>query len=225
MLYLLATPIGNLKDISLRGIEILKEADFILAEDTRKAGLLLKYFGIPKKKFISFYEHNERTRVDYIVEKLKQGKNIVLISNAGTPCISDPGYRLVKRCNEERIKITSIPGPCSVINALILSGLPTDSFLFLGFLPKKHAARKKKIATYRDVATTWIIFENPHRVNLLLQDLKDILGSSKRCVIVREMTKIYEEIISASLEELVVQLENKKLKGEITIVLDNRSYP
>ena len=221
MLHIIATPIGNLEDITLRALKILERADFILAEDTRRAGLLLKHYNLPKKSFLSFHEHNETKRLKRVIKLLKENKKVVLISNAGTPCICDPGYKLVRKCYEQGIKIVVTPGPSAVINALVLSGLPTDSFMFLGFLSRKKGARIKKLELLKEINTTLVIFESPFRVEKLLIDLKDTFGAVK-CAVIREMTKVYEEVKSGSIEELLEYFRGRKIKGEVTIVLDNR---
>jgi 16S rRNA (cytidine1402-2'-O)-methyltransferase len=222
MLYIVATPIGNLEDITKRALKVLEKVDFILAEDTRRTGLLLKHYNLPKKHFLSLHQYNEQRRIQKITGLLKQGKSVALVSNAGTPCISDPGYKLVRACVRENIKVTSIPGPCSIINALVLSGLPTDSFLFLGFLPRKKGALKKRLESAKLLKTTLVIFESPYRLVGLLQDLKEILGPKTFCAVIREMTKIYEEVKVGQVDELINCFKDRKLKGEIIVILDNR---
>ncbi len=221
MLYIVSTPIGNLEDITLRALKILATADFVLAEDTRKTGLLFKYHNLPKKSFLSFHEHNEKIRIEQIVELLKQEKKIALVSNAGTPCVSDPGYKLIRRCYKEDIEISAVPGACSVINALVLSGLPTDSFLFLGFLPRKRGQRIKKIKTAQGFKTTLVILESPFRLEKLLCDLKEILGNLN-CSVMREMTKVHEKVRTGRVEEMIKYYKGKKIKGEVTLVVDTR---
>lgn len=222
MLYIVATPIGNLKDITVRAIEILKKVDFVIAEDTRRTGILLKHYNLPKKRFISFYKDNEKRRIESIIAKLKQGAEVALVSNAGTPCISDPGDRLIKRCLEENIKVTSLPGASAVTNALVLSGFPASSYLFLGFLPKKKTVRERKLKEVRVLNTTLVIFESPYRLLKLLSELKESLGE-KNCAVIREMTKLYEEVRRDKITSLIEYFSNKKVKGEITVVVDNRS--
>ncbi|HDN86654.1 MAG TPA: 16S rRNA (cytidine(1402)-2'-O)-methyltransferase [Candidatus Omnitrophica bacterium] len=222
MLYLIATPIGNLQDITLRALTVLREVDFILAEDTRRSGLLLKYHNLPKKPFISFFEHNEEKRLPYIISLLKKGKRIALLSNAGTPCISDPGYKLVRRCYQEGIKVDSLPGPSAVINALLLSGFPTDSFFFLGFLPRKKGELQKKLLPLKEAKTTLIIFESPQRIKRLLIQVRDVLGE-KKCAVVREMTKFYQEVKIGYPEELLTYFEKNPPRGEVTVIVDTRS--
>lgn len=221
MLYLLATPLGNLEDVSLRALKILKEADLILAEDTRKAGLLLKNLNLPKKNFLSFYEYNEERRIPQVVKILKEEKKVVLLSRAGTPLVSDPGFKLVKKCIEENLSFTSIPGPSAPINALVLSGLPSDNFLFLGFLPRKKGKRLKKISQIKDLPYTLILFESPQRILKTLKELKEILGERKVCLC-REMTKVYEETLRGDLTTLINILSKRSLRGEITLVLEGK---
>ena len=190
-LYLISTPIGNLKDITLRSIETLKNVDLIAAEDTRRSGKLLKEYDV-NTKMISYFEHNEEIRIKEIIDKLKKGLDIALISDAGTPTISDPGYRLVNEVHKNGIKISSLPGPSSVINALSVSGLPTDHFYFEGFLPRK----KGRLTRFKFLSTlpaTIILFESPYRLIKTLMDIEKFMG--QRIVSVcREMTKIHEEI-------------------------------
>ena len=218
MLYIVATPIGNLEDITLRALKALKEADLILTEDTRKAGFLLKHYDISKKPFLSFYEHNEDKRIPQVLEQLKQNKTVVLITSAGTPLISDPGFKLVRECIEENIPFTSIPGASSVINSLVLSGMPSDNFLFLGFLPRKHGKRLKKIQNLKGYNFTTIFFESAQRLPRTLLEFRQTLGE-RQCCVCRETTKYYEEIIRGSLSQVIRHVSGRKLKGECTIVL------
>lgn len=219
MLYIVATPIGNLEDITQRALKVLSSADSILVEDTKKAGLLLKYFNIPKKTLVSYYEHNEERRIPEVIKYLKRDKNVALLSRAGTPLISDPGFKLIRKCIEEKIPFTSVPAASSVINALILSGLPVESFLFLGFLPRKKGKRRKKIEEIKNFPYTIILFESPYRVVKALIELKEILGERKCCVC-REMTKLHEQIIRGNLSEVIKRLSGKTIKGECTVVLE-----
>lgn len=221
MLYIVATPIGNLQDITLRALKVLQEVDFILAEDTRKTGQFFKKYNLGKKRFLSFYEHNEEKRIEEVISLLREGKNLALVAEAGTPLISDPGYKLVRRCLEEKIAITSLPGPCAAINALVLSGASTDRFLFVGFLPKKSGQRKKCLQELKNFKMTLIFFESPYRLLGFLKEVKEVLGN-KMVTVVREMTKMFEEIKRGDCEWLVKFFENKKVKGEVTVVVDNR---
>ena len=221
-LYLISTPIGNLKDITLRSIETLKNVDLIAAEDTRRSGKLLKEYDV-NTKMISYFEHNEEIRIKEIISKLKKGLDIALISDAGTPTISDPGYRLVNEVHKNGIKISSLPGPSSVINALSVSGLPTDHFYFEGFLPRK----KGRLTRFKFLSTlpaTIILFESPYRLIKTLMDIEKFMG--QRIVSVcREMTKIHEEIFRGSLWKTINHFKNKKsIKGEIVILIAKAQY-
>ncbi len=220
MLYVVATPIGNLEDITLRAIRILGEVDLILAEDTRKTGLLLKRLGI-KKDLFSFYEHNELKKIPQIIERLKQGKNIALVSSAGTPTISDPGYKLIKTCRQEHLPITSLPGPSSIINCLALTSLPHDKFAFLGYLPRKPSARRKLFKKVKEWELALVFFESPYRVAASLKAIAEILGS-RRVAIGREMTKKFEEVLELEVEEAINHFSQKQPKGEFVLAIDNR---
>jgi len=219
MLYIVATPIGNLKDTSLRALEVLAKADLILTEDTRRGGLFLKGLNLPKKPFLSFYEHNETKRIPQIIRLLKQGKEIVLLSQAGSPLISDPGFKLVRKCIEEGIFFTSLPGPSAVINAVVLSGLASDSFLFLGFLPRRKGKRIRKIKELENFPYTLVIFESPQRIEDTLKELRAILGERRACIC-REMTKIYEEVLRGNISQLIDSISKRKIRGECTLVIE-----
>ncbi len=218
MLFIVATPIGNMEDISLRAIRVLKETDFILAEDTRKTGILLQRLEI-KKKMVSFYDHNEEKKISWIIEELKRGKNIVLVSSAGTPTIADPGFKLVRECRRENITVTSIPGPSSLINALVLTSIPHDKFLFLGYLSRKKGERIRCFEQINEINITAVFLESPFRILRSLKDLKGVFGN-RRIAVVREMTKKFEEILEFSLEEAIIHFEKKMPKGEFTVVID-----
>jgi 16S rRNA (cytidine1402-2'-O)-methyltransferase len=220
MLYIVATPIGNLEDITLRALRILKEVDFILAEDTRKTGILLKHFGI-KKPLYSFYEHNELKRLPWVLEQLKNNKNIALVSNAGVPTICDPGYKLVRECQRQKLLLTSVPGPCSVINALVLSSLPHDKFAFLGYLPKKKNDIEKILLKASSYSCTVGFFESPFRIKKSLEIIREVLGN-KQVVLAREMTKKFEEVLEFSVDDAIAYLESRKPRGEYTLLLDTR---
>ncbi len=222
MLYIVSTPIGNLGDISLRALEVLGQADLILTEDTRKTGLLLKKFGIEHKSLLSFFEHNEETRIPQIIKKFQKGKKIVLTSSAGVPLVSDPGFKLVRACIEQKIPFTCLPGPSSVINALVLSGLSTHNFLFLGFLPRKKGKRITKLEELKELSATIILFENPQRIKKILLEIKEVLGN-RRISIVREMTKKFEEVIRGNVLEVEKTLSDRKLKGECTLVIQGKN--
>jgi 16S rRNA (cytidine1402-2'-O)-methyltransferase len=216
MLYIVATPIGNSEDITLRVLRVLGEVDFILAEDTRKTGMLLKKWGAANK-LVSFFEHNEARKTPWVIEELKKGKNIALVTSAGTPTISDPGYRLVRECRKESIPITSLPGPSSIINALALSSLGHEKFAFLGYMPRKHNERRRLLERVREWDVAIVFFESPFRLLKTLSDLKEILGNC-RITIAREMTKKFEEVLELSLEEAINHFSAKKPKGEFVIV-------
>ncbi|GIS42583.1 MAG: 16S rRNA (cytidine(1402)-2'-O)-methyltransferase [Candidatus Neomarinimicrobiota bacterium] len=223
-LYIVATPIGNLKDFTFRAIDTLKEVDFVFAEDTRNSIQLMKHYKI-ETKIDSYHEHNNVKKIPKIINLLNEGKNIALISDAGTPTISDPGYKLIRACIDEEINIIPIPGASAVTAALSASGLPSDSFFFLGFLPHKKG-RKKKISFLKSLDNTIIIFESPHRLLKTLKELHDELGE-RPVVVARELTKLYEEIIRGNFDSIIEYFESKKVKGEIVIIIgrnDDRIY-
>lgn len=221
-LYIVATPIGNLQDITLRAIDVLKKVDAIACEDTRKTGILLSKI-IPEASrahLVSYYEQNEAQRIPEIINALKNGLNVALVSDAGTPTISDPGFKLVRECIKEGIKVESIPGASSVITALTSSGLPTDKFLFVGYPPKKPGHREtffQKLTTL-PVKTTIIFFEGPHHLLRTLEELKKTFGDMD-IVICRELTKIFEEIRREKISESLEHFGRKEPKGEFVILL------
>lgn len=222
-LYLVSTPIGNLKDISFRALEILKTVDEIICESTDVALKLLAHYSI-SKPLIHLSDENQLQVIPKILEKLKNGKNLALISDAGTPTISDPGQFLVKQAIKENIKITPIPGPSAILSALITSGLPTQPFLFLGFLPKKDNDKRKIFNEIKKLkidkkSPTIIFFESPNRLINTLKIIKEILEEKTFLSIAREMTKIYEEFIRGDINGVLEKINGKKIKGEITIVL------
>ena len=218
-LYLVATPIGNLEDITLRALRILKEVDYIAAEDTRNTLKLLNYFEI-KKPLISNHRHNEEDRENSLIEKLKAGKNIAVVSDAGTPGISDPGEVIAKRAIEENIEVIPIPGACAAINALIASGLNTKEFVFFGFLPLNKKLRKEKLEEIKNENKTIIIYEAPHKIKDSLNDLKNVVGDRK-IVLARELTKIHEEFIRGNIDEIIEKSEN--LKGEMILLIEGNN--
>ncbi|MCX7881556.1 MAG: 16S rRNA (cytidine(1402)-2'-O)-methyltransferase [Patescibacteria group bacterium] len=223
MLYLVSTPIGNLKDITLRALEILKEVDEIICESTDTALKLLNHYQI-KKPLIHLSDENQLQQTPKIIEKLKSGKKLALISDAGTPTISDPGEFLVKQAIKENVKISPIPGPSAILSSLISSGLPTQPFLFLGFLPKKNSEKQKIFKQIKNVvinkkSATIAFFESPNRLIETLEIIKNVLGEKTRLSIAREMTKIYEEFIRGSINGILKKIKQKNIKGEITIVL------
>ena len=216
-LYLVATPIGNLDDITLRAIKVLKEADLIAAEDTRHTLKLLNHLEI-SKPMISYHRHNEEFRCDYLIKELKEGKNTALVSDAGTPGISDPGEEIVKECIKENIKIVPIPGACAMVNALITSGISTKEFCFYGFLPLNKKNRKEKLEEIKDMNKTVILYEAPHKIKNTLEDLEKILDKDRKVVLAREITKIHEEFIRGTINELLEKSEN--LKGEMVLIIE-----
>jgi 16S rRNA (cytidine1402-2'-O)-methyltransferase len=220
-LYVVSTPIGNLEDITLRALRILKEVDLIAAEDTRQTGSLLRHFDI-RKPLTSYFEGNELRKKEFILSRLKQGERIALVSDAGTPGISDPGFRLIQTAIENQVPIVPIPGPSAVVTALSISGLPTDSFLFKGFLPHKSKKRRDLLETLTEVRETLIFYESPHRLLETLGDIFDIFGD-REMVLTRELTKVYEEVLRGKVSEVQHQIEKRKLKGEITLVISGKT--
>ena len=223
MIYLICTPIGNLNDISLRSIEILNSSDLIYAEDTRKAQKIFDRYKINKKSF-SFNDHNERSKTKTIIKEARAGKTISLISDAGAPLVSDPGYVLVNECIRENIEYSVIPGPSSVINSLLLSGFPINKFMFLGFLPRKDSERKKVFENNIKNDATLIFFESPKRLVKTLSVMQKIYPSDKRAVLCREMTKKHEEVIRGSISEILKQVSSRELKGEICLLIEGDKH-
>ncbi|MBC8147259.1 MAG: 16S rRNA (cytidine(1402)-2'-O)-methyltransferase [Bacteroidetes bacterium] len=219
-LYLVPTPIGNLEDITIRAIRILKEVDLILAEDTRNSGKLLKHFGI-ETKMVSHHQHNEHKALISIVDKLKSGISIALISDAGTPGISDPGFLLVRECVNENIEVECLPGATAFIPALVNSGLPSDRFVFEGFLPNKKG-RQTKLNQLAENNYTMIFYESPHRLVKTLTQFSEIFGAERKASVSRELTKLFEETQRGTLEELIVYFNQKAVKGEIVIVVEGK---
>ena len=219
-LILAATPLGNILDASPRLKETLEQADLIAAEDTRRAKRLFADLNLEiKAPVISLFEENEIEKIPDIIEKLKSGLKVVVISDAGTPAISDPGYRLVTKAIEENISITVIPGPSAVLSALVLSGLPTDRFSFEGFIARKGKERTEILSNLNTQSRTMVIFESPRRTLQTLQDIQEIVGDDRKVAVVREISKTYEEVIRGSLKELVVWANSKEVLGEITLVI------
>ena len=221
-LYIISLPIGNSKDITIRAIEYLQSVDEIYCEDTRVTNKILSIYKI-KKSLKNYHDHNGKKVRPEIIKKIKDGKTIALVSDAGTPLISDPGYKLVSELKAKDLYVTAAPGASSPITALTLSGLPTNSFYFLGFLPAKDQSRKNLIEGLKSLKTTIILFESANKINKTLQDLIDILGN-REMAICREMTKKFEEIITGKISDITQKIISKKLKGEIVIVLygDNK---
>ena len=219
ILYIIATPIGNLEDITLRAIRILNEVDLIAAEDTRHTLKLLNHLEI-SKPLISYHRHNEEIRTEELIKELKTGKNIGLVSDAGTPGICDPGEEIIKKCIEETIKVVPIPGACAMINALITSGISTKEFIFLGFLPLNKKSRKEKLEEIKNANKTIILYEAPHKLKSTLNDLSLIL-EDRSVVLARELTKIHEEYIRGTVKELMEKTDN--LKGEMILIIEKNN--
>lgn len=223
-LYLVATPIGNLDDLSLRAIKVLSGVDFIAAEDTRNSARLLAYLGI-SKPMVSYHEHNRRERGPQIIEKLKAGQSCALVTDAGTPAISDPGEDLVALCAKENVAVTGIPGCCAGIDALTLSGLPTARFCFEGFLSVNKSERRTQLARLQKEDRTMLLHEAPHKLRATLQDLSDAFGADRRISLCRELTKRNEEIQRTTLGEAVVHYQTHEPRGEYVLVVEGISSP
>jgi 16S rRNA (cytidine1402-2'-O)-methyltransferase len=217
MLYLVATPIGNLSDITLRALETLREVDFVASEDTRKTGRLLQHFNISKPQ-IAFHEHNEDRAGEKIIGLLQEGKSVALVTDAGTPGIADPGFTLVRRCHAADLPITMIPGPTAFVMALVLSGLATHSFTFRGFPPRKPGKRRRFLEADQDSPYTLIYYESPHRLRALLQDALDIFGD-RPAALGNELTKLFETVQRGSLAQLLSNLDETDLRGEFVVVI------
>jgi 16S rRNA (cytidine1402-2'-O)-methyltransferase len=216
-LYVVSTPIGNLEDISLRALRVLKEADMIACEDTRQTMKLLAHFDIPKR-LVSYHEHNEITRAAEIVIELEQGAQVALVSDAGTPAISDPGYRLVHLCLRHGIQVVPVPGASALVAALAASGMPIEEFVFAGFLPSRPTERRKSLRALAAEPRTLALYEAPHRLLDALEDALEILGN-RPAVVAREVTKIYEEFLRGHLEDIVEAVRKKAPRGEITLLI------
>jgi 16S rRNA (cytidine1402-2'-O)-methyltransferase len=221
ILYIVATPIGNLEDITLRAIRTLKEADVIAAEDTRHTQVLLKHFAI-NTPLTSFHEHNERAKTARLVTRLERGESIALVSDAGTPAISDPGYRLVVAAIGAGIRVIPIAGPSALIAALSAAGLPTDGFDFRGFLPARKQERRSKLQELRDGRYTMVFYETPHRLQESLDDVREILGD-RRMVLAREVTKLHEEFLRGRISEVIGEVSRREIRGEMTLVIEGCS--
>ena len=216
-LYLVATPIGNLEDITLRALRVLKEADLIACEDTRQTQKLLQHYAI-HKEMVSYHAHNELMRAPELVIQLEEGAQVALVSDAGTPVVSDPGHRLVVLCLRHHIPVVPIPGPSAFVAALAASGLPTEEFLFVGFLPPRAGARRKKLDALKSEPRALVLYEAPHRLADTLSDAAEILGS-RQAVVAREVTKIHEEFLRGSLAELRDAAHKRAPRGEITLMI------
>lgn len=220
-LFVVPTPIGNLEDITLRAIRILKEVDLILAEDTRTSGHLLRHLEI-SKPMQSYHIHNEHQILAKLMERLHQGETMALITDAGTPGISDPGYLLIRECHRNQIEVECLPGPTAFVPALVNSGLPTDRFVFEGFLPHKKG-RQTRLESLRNENRTMIFYESPHRLLKSLQQFTEYFGADRPASVSRELTKVFEETVRGSLQEIITYFANKTIKGEIVIVIAGES--
>lgn len=217
-LYIIPTPIGNLEDITLRAIRILKEVDLVLAEDTRKSGMLLKHYGV-ETKMMSHHMHNEHKTVEMIAQRLAAGEKMALISDAGTPGISDPGFLLIRECIAKGVEVECLPGATAFVPALVNSGFPCDTFCFEGFLPQKKG-RQTKIKSLADERRTMIFYESPHRLVKALEQFIEYFGENRKASVSRELTKMYEETKRGTLKELLNYFKDKTIKGEIVIVVE-----
>ena len=223
-LYLIATPIGNLEDITHRAVRLLGEVDVIACEDTRHTKKLLNHYGI-NTKTISYHEHNERERSMELIERLKAGADIAVVSDAGTPGISDPGFRLARIAIDCDVQVVPVPGASALISALVASGLPTDEFFFGGFLPARSGARRARLAELRSLPATLVFYEGPHRIAATLKDAQEILGE-RQAVVARELTKIHEEIARGSLSELAARFSSpESARGEMVLIIDRTVQP
>lgn len=222
-LYIVATPIGNLEDITLRALRTLKEADLIAAEDTRHTRKLLTHFGI-SRPLTSYFDHNKEVKGNFILEKLQEGVNVALVTDAGTPCVSDPGYQLVRDAVAAGMKVVPIPGACAAITALCASGLPSDVFTFAGFLSNRQGRRREKLQEYASETRLLIFYEAPKRLLTTLRDMLEILGD-REVVIARELTKMYEEFLRGRLSVLLEQAEQTKIRGEVAILVAPSDEP
>jgi 16S rRNA (cytidine1402-2'-O)-methyltransferase len=217
-LYVVATPIGNLGDTSPRSIEVLKAVDAIAAEDTRRTRKLLSHFGV-STRLVSYHDHNEDRVSREILERLENGEDIAVVSDAGTPLIADPGYRIVSLCAASGVDVVAVPGPSAVVSALSISGLPPHPFYFAGYLPRKSGQRRSRLEALGGLGCTVIIYESPHRIGAMLRDAAGVLGP-RRAVVAREMTKVHEEVLRGTLEELAEAASERSLKGEMVVVVE-----
>lgn len=217
MLYIVATPIGNLKDITFRAVEVLKSVDLIACEDTRRTAILLNHYGI-KKPTTSFYQHNRIIKAKYLIRVLKEGKSVALVSDAGTPGILDPGYNIINLAIENRIEISFIPGPTAFVHALVLSGKPAHKFIFAGFLPNKSIARKNSLKELLKLKYTLVFYESCHRIEATLEDIQEVFGD-KEIVVARELTKKFEELKRGKPADILTELKTQKPRGEFVIVI------
>jgi 16S rRNA (cytidine1402-2'-O)-methyltransferase len=219
-LYVVSTPIGNLEDLTYRAVRVLSEVDLIACEDTRHSQKLLNHYGI-KAKTVSYHEHNERDRAEELIGQLKSGLDVAIVSDAGTPGISDPGFRVVRMAHEADLKVVPIPGPTALVSALVASGLPSDEFFFAGFLPARSGARRSRLAELAGIPSTLVFYEAPHRMAASLKDAREILGE-REAVVARELTKLHEEIVRGRLSDLADKFSagGHEPRGEIVVVVD-----
>ena len=217
-LFIVATPIGNLGDLSARAIETLETVDLVACEDSRRTGRLLSHLGL-SKKLLSVHEHNEQARIPAILEHLRQGRSVALVSDAGTPLVSDPGYPLVRECVAAKLRVTTVPGPSALAAALVVSGLPPHPFTFLGFPPPKRGKRRSFFRRFASLEHTLVFYESPHRLLRSLGDALEVLGD-RPAAVSRELTKLHEETLRGGLAEILVQLEERReIKGELVVVV------
>lgn len=217
-LYVVATPIGNLSDISERALETLRSCDLVACEDTRITGAMLRKFGIEKEMFVN-EDSRERGVAPLLLERLKAGKNVALVSDAGTPCISDPGFRIVRACRACGVKVVPVPGACAFASALSASGLPSDSFLFVGFLPAKTAARKNFFEKYADFGHTLIFYESPYRIEKFVDDALEVFGGDRIVCVAKEISKMFERFFVGRLADVVAELKKSSTKGEFVVIV------
>lgn len=222
-LYIIATPIGNLGDVSARALETLRMCDVVACEDTRVTGVLLKKFGIEKPMFVN-ENSREKNVAGVLLEKLKSGLNIALVSDAGSPCISDPGFRIVRACRAEGVNVVPVPGACAFVAALSASGLPSDSFLFAGFLPPKTSARRTFFERHADFPHTIVFYESPFRILKFLDDAIEVLGKDRVVCVAKEITKLHERFFIGSLSEVLAQLKAASTKGEFVVVVAPKDF-
>jgi probable S-adenosylmethionine-dependent methyltransferase, YraL family len=216
-LYLVATPIGNLEDITLRALRVLKECDVVAAEDTRRTGQLLKHFGIAKP-LLSYFQFNEARRSEEIIERLRRGEKVALVTDAGSPGISDPGERVVRAAIAAGLRVESVPGACALVAALTASGLPTEEFHFIGFLPHKSGQRRNKLESLKETSGTLVLYESPYRIEKLLGELKEVFPE-RQIVLARELTKKFEEFLRGKPAELLELAKKRSLKGEFVVLV------
>ena len=218
-LYLVATPIGNLEDVTRRALRVLAEADVVACEDTRRTRQLLEHFGI-RARTVSYHEHNERERAEELARMIEEGASVALVSDAGTPGINDPGYRVVRVCAERDLRVVPVPGPAAFVAALTASGLTTDEFYFGGFLPARTHARRQRLESVRGLRATLVFYETPHRIAQAIADAREVLGE-REAVVARELTKLHEEVVRGRLSELAARFSDEgSARGEMVLVID-----